>query len=68
MMLSYSEQGSPLKELMQVLPSLSKDQVQTLIRELKAEDKIFNKGKTRAALWYLKQLRLNAIKRNRKSC
>jgi len=47
-----SEQGSPLKELMQVLPSLSKDQVQTLIRELKAEGKIFNKGKTRAALWY----------------
>ena len=47
-----SEQGSPLKELMQVLPSLSKDQIQTLIRELKAEGKIFNKGKTRAALWY----------------
>lgn len=37
---------------MQVLPSLSKDQIQTLIRELKAEGKIINKGKTRAALWY----------------
>lgn len=46
------DSGSRLKELMQVLPALTKDQVQTLVRELKVEKKIYNIGKTRAALWY----------------
>ncbi len=44
--------GSRLRELLQVLPALSKDQVQTLIRELKAGGQIYKAGKTRAALWY----------------
>ena len=44
--------GSGLKELLQVLPSLSRPQVQNLLSELKAENKIFNIGTTRAALWY----------------
>ncbi len=51
-----AESGSRLKELMQVLPALSKDQIQTLIKELKAEGQIFNKGKTRASLWYPKPI------------
>ncbi len=46
------DNGSRLKELMQVLPALSKDQVQSLIRELKADRKIYKTGTTRAALWY----------------
>lgn len=46
------EDGSRLKDLMQVLPALSKDQVQTLIRELKSDGKIYKSGVTRAALWY----------------
>lgn len=46
------QSGSRLKELMQVLPALSKDQVQTLIRELKSDGKIYKSGVTRAALWY----------------
>ncbi len=44
--------GSKLKELMQVLPAHTMPQVQTLLRELKAEGKIHNTGKTRGALWY----------------
>ena len=48
----YADTGSRLKELMQVLPALTKDQVQSLIRELKAEGKIYKTGTTRAALWY----------------
>jgi len=44
--------GSRLKELMQVLPALSKDQVQKLVAELKKEGKIFKIGATKAALWY----------------
>ena len=44
--------GSRLKELMQVLPALSKDQVQKLVTELKKEGKIYKSGVTRAALWY----------------
>ncbi len=46
------DSGSRLKELRQVLPGLSSSQVQKLIRELKAEGKIYKTGNTRAALWY----------------
>ena len=37
---------------MQVLPALSKDQVQKLVAELKKEGKIHKIGATKAALWY----------------
>jgi len=46
------ESGSGLKELRQVLPFLSNDQVKKLIAELKKEEKIYHTGTTRAALWY----------------
>ena len=46
------DSGSRLKELMQVLPALSNDQVKKLIAELKKEGKIYKIGATRAALWY----------------
>ncbi len=46
------ESGSRLKELRQVLPFLSNDQVKKLIAELKKEGKIYHTGTTRAALWY----------------
>jgi hypothetical protein len=45
------DRGSRLKELMQVLPALSNDQVKKLIAELKKDGKIYNIGATRAALW-----------------
>ena len=44
--------GSQLSELKQVLPSLSYDQVKSLLRELKREGRIYNIGRTRAAKWY----------------
>jgi len=47
-----SESGSRLKEFMQVLPALSKDQVQGLIAELKKGGKIYKVGETGGSLWY----------------
>jgi ATP-dependent DNA helicase RecG len=44
--------GSPLSELKQVLPSLSEDQVQRLVRDLKDAGLIAPVGKTRGALWF----------------
>lgn len=49
--ISKSE-GARLSELLQVLPSLSGNQVQVLLRELKASELIHVKGKTRAGLWF----------------
>jgi ATP-dependent DNA helicase RecG len=46
------DEGSPLQELLQVLPALSRRQVQVLLGELKAENKAYSSGTTRAALWY----------------
>jgi ATP-dependent DNA helicase RecG len=45
-------EGSKLAELMQVLPALSKYQVQTLLRELKAEKRTYSIGATNAGRWY----------------
>ena len=45
--------GTPLKELQQVLPSHSRRQVQTLINELRADQRIYVKGNTSAARWFL---------------
>lgn len=44
--------GSRLETLRQVVPSLSRGQVQTLLREMAAEGRIRKVGATRAALWY----------------
>ena len=48
------KQGSRLQELMDVLPNLSRNQVQNLLKEMKRDGSIFPVGKTRAALWYPK--------------
>lgn len=44
--------GTRLDELLQVLPSLTYNQVQTLLRELKKEGAVHLVGKTRGALWF----------------
>ena len=44
--------GTRLEELLQVLPALTYNQVQTLIRELKNEGVVHVVGKTKGALWY----------------
>ncbi len=46
------KEGSQLRELRQVLPALSRDQVQSLLRGLKNEGRIYKVGTTRAARWY----------------
>lgn len=48
------EIGTPFKELQQVLPGHSRNQIQVLIRELRKEGKIDCKGKTSAARWYVR--------------
>ena len=45
-------EGSQLRELRQVLPSLSRDQVQKLLQELKIEGRIYKTGYTKAARWH----------------
>lgn len=44
--------GTPFKELQQVLPGHSRGQVQTLLRELRAEKRIYCEGNTSAAKWF----------------
>ena len=46
------ENGTPLRELYQVLPSHSRSQIQVLLRELRKEKRIYPKGSTSAAKWY----------------
>ena len=45
--------GSPLAELRQVLPGLSKDQVQYLVRQLRRDGLVVSHGRTRAGRWYV---------------
>ena len=44
--------GTKLEELMQVLPSLSSNQMQSLLREIKSENSIHNVGRTNGARWF----------------
>jgi ATP-dependent DNA helicase RecG len=44
--------GTTFGELQQVLPNLSRDQVQTLLRELKRVGQIVLQGTTKAARWF----------------
>ena len=48
-----NEEGSKLDELRQVLPALSRNQVQLLLQELKKSEQIVNQGRTSAARWHL---------------
>lgn len=41
-----------MDDLLQVVPSLSRDQVKTLMRALKDEGRAHPRGRTRAARWY----------------
>jgi len=46
------DNGAPLKELHQVLPSHSRKQLQVLLRELMGEGKISLRGSTKGAKWF----------------
>ena len=45
--------GAKLDELQQVLPALSRPQIQSILRELRTEGRIVSVGKTKAARWYV---------------
>jgi len=47
-----SRGGSRFSSLHQVLPSLTRDQVKSLLSELRAENRILCRGRTRAAKWF----------------
>jgi ATP-dependent DNA helicase RecG len=49
---STGNAGSPLSELQEVLPGLSRTQVQTLLREMKRDGIVHPVGLTRAARWF----------------
>lgn len=49
---SNAKMGSKFNELHQVLPSLSRDQIKQLLKELKAQGLIQLIGSTKASLWY----------------
>lgn len=44
--------GTPFKELQQVLPGHSRNQIQVLMRELRKEGRVYCEGRTSAARWY----------------
>jgi len=47
-----AQTGSRLDELLQVLPSLSKDQVQKIIQEMKKEGRVRLEGATKGGKWF----------------
>ena len=49
---NYREAGCRLKELNQVLPDLTRRQVQGLLRELRSEGHVYSIGQTNAGRWY----------------
>lgn len=53
--------GTTLGELQQVLPNLSREQVKTLLREMKQAGKIEVQGITRAARWFPADLKPNPM-------
>lgn len=49
---SNAKRGSKFNELHQVLPSLSRDQIKQLLKELKSQELIHLQGKTSASAWF----------------
>ncbi|GHV57170.1 hypothetical protein FACS189460_3250 [Deltaproteobacteria bacterium] len=47
------DKGTPFKELEQVLPSHSRNQIKVLMRELKISGQIYVRGNTSAARWFV---------------
>jgi ATP-dependent DNA helicase RecG len=46
------KEGSPLKDLSEVLPNLTINQIQSILKKLKADNEIYNSGNTRSAKWF----------------
>ena len=48
----YAASGAQMQEFRQVLPALSRSQIQVLLRELRKEELVHSIGATRAARWF----------------
>ena len=48
----YAAEGSQLRDLLKVLPNLSRGQVQSLMKELKQQRRAYPKGKTKGGRWF----------------
>lgn len=48
--------GARFDELQQVLPALSRSQIQKLLKELKTEGRVHSEGRTNGARWYPSKL------------
>lgn len=48
----HGREGSPMRDLLQVLPALTREQVKGLLQELRKEKRIHLKGEKRGALWF----------------
>jgi hypothetical protein len=48
----HAVDGSPLRELVKSLPDLGRDQVRSLMDELRAEERIHPQGEKRGARWF----------------
>ena len=47
-----ADKGTPLKELHHVLPEHSRRQIQTLLKELRSENRVYVEGNTSSAKWF----------------
>ena len=48
-----NEKGTPFSEFQQVLPGHNRNQIQVLLRELRREGRIYCKGNTKGARWFI---------------
>jgi ATP-dependent DNA helicase RecG len=48
----HKSEGSPMRDLLQVLPALTREQVKGLLKELRHEGRVYMKGAKRGSLWY----------------
>ena len=55
------EKGTPLRELQQVLPSHNRRQIQSLLNELRKENRIYCEGRTSAARWFVVDEEISVI-------
>ncbi|MCF7809379.1 hypothetical protein K9N50_00170 [bacterium] len=56
---TFNEKGSRMRDLLHVLPDLTKDQIYRLLKILRNERKIYKTGNRRDSLWFIESLHKN---------
>jgi ATP-dependent DNA helicase RecG len=51
-----AKEVSRFKEFTHVPPGLSEDQLKSLLKELKEEERVYCLGKTRAGVWHIRKI------------